>query len=277
MKFIEYLDILDEKNNSSDSIFKKMINWHIPLSPKMLERIFVVNKEEFFHVTDLTNRKKLEKLQGSRKTVSCFTDFNSEDIFTGADGIDYKFPAVFTLRGSYTFGSSEDVYTEPDSGGRRWIEPQNIMDPKSEELFREISLNIMNEFLKSSFGKDYTKEQLDLLFSEHDKIDKKEKALIIKTYLDISEKVLKKFKDDILYLFDRDTKKYNEILGYNFKIQSIKMHEYNFFNYLMYKHKNTPPNFYPDGDEEDKLTAYKIAKEMNIELFDSLDNLIDSL
>jgi len=277
MKFIEYLNILDEKNNSSTTIFEKMIKWNIPLSPKMLERIFVVNKEEFFHVTNLTNKERLEKLQGSRKTVSCFTDFNSKDIFTGPDGINYKFPAVFTLKGSYTFGSSEDVYTEPDRGGRRWIEQENIMDPKSKDLFEEISLNIMNEFLKSSFGKDYTKEQLDSLFSEPYAIDNKEKALIIKTYLDISEKVLKKFKDDILYLFNRDTKKYNEILGYNFKIQRIKMYKHNFFKYLIQKHKNIPFDFCPDGVEEDKLRAYEIAKGMNIELFDSLDDLIDSL
>jgi hypothetical protein len=276
LKYKEYIEII-EKNNTYQSMFEKMGKWNIPLIPRMLERDFTVHKEEFFHVTDLRNRKKLEKLQRTKKTVSCFTDFKSEDIFTGADGIDNTYPAVFVLKGSYTFGGAEDLYTEPDSQGRRWIQPYLLRDKENEKLFGEISKEIKETFLKSPFGKEFTEQQLDLMFTHHHDIEGKTKTLIIETYFDITEKVLKKFKEDILFLFDRDTKKYNEVLGYNFKIQKIKMDEYHFPKFLRTSYRDVPNNFFPEGNNEDKIEAYKIAQSMNIELYETLDKLIDSL
>jgi len=277
MKFNEYLEVITEKNNSSWNTFYKMSKWYIPLSPKALERIFPEKKGTLYHVADLTLRENLEKLQGKRKTVSCFTDFSSDDIFSGAEGIDYDYPAVYVLNGTYTIGSYEDIYTEMDSQGRRWIMPDEIMEDDIEVLFKKVSDDLYKQFLKKDIFKEYTEEQVYMLIDDHEKIPGKLKARIIKDYLDSAEEAINKNKKEISKLLKRRTSNYNEVLGYNFKIKNIKMEEEHFFNWVVSEYKNVPLDFDPVYLDDDKKRAYEIADTLNIEIFETLEDLQKSL
>jgi len=247
MKFKDYIQITEKTH---ETIFQKMRSGDIPLTPKMLERIFPKNTGYFFHVTDLTNKKRLEKLQKTKKQVSCFTDFYNYEIFGGADGIDYDYPCTFILEGNYTFGSSEDVYTEPDDGGRRWIQYYEIMDSESSDIFKDVSDYIIEIFSKSKFGKEFTKDQIDALFYEPQNLNGKTKALVIKTYMDSAEKALLKYKDDIIDSFGRETSSYNEVMGYNFIIKEIMMDIDSAGHYLHYEMGWDHDDVYDeDGDD----------------------------
>lgn len=277
MKFKEYIyNQINEKTH--ETIFQKMKSGDIPLTPKMLERIFPINKGHFFHVTDLTNKNRLEKIQKSKKQVSCFTDFYNYEIFGGANGIEYEYPCTFILEGSYTFGSSEDVYTEPDDGGRRWIQYYEIMDTESSEIFKDVSDYIIELFSKSKFGKEFTKDQIDALFYQPQDLDGKTKALIIKTYMDSAEKALLKYKDDIQNAFSRETSSYNEVMGYNFVIKEQVIDIDSAGQYLAMELAWDDDDVYnEDGDDQtvDFLTekAQKYFKKNKIQLVMDKNNI----
>jgi len=301
MNFKEYIGLILEKSkDTSRSIFSKIMNHYIPITPKAMERIFTVNKEEFFHVTDIINIEKVEKLQGSKKTMSCFTDFGSYDIFDGADGIDYDSPITFVLKGSYTFGASEDIYTEMDEQGRRWVMPPDIRDGHVKDLFDDISEDIFMEFMKSPNFKGMTEQNIQTLVEEQHLIEGKDKARIIKDYLDASEKIIKKYKKDIEDVMGGEVHNYNEVLGYNFKIVKKKMLLDKFLNFMieaspaevksLLKIKTLPERGeYDDwtlGNDWDlpekewarlKTKIYTMAKEANIEIFEIIEDLTDSL
>ena len=268
---MKFKDFIQTNERTHETIFQKMRSGDIPLTPKMLERIFPINKGLFFHVTDLTNKKRLEKLQKTKKQVSCFTDFYNTEIFSGPDGIDYDYPCTFILDGFYTFGSSEDVYTEPDDGGRRWIQYYEIMDSESSEIFKDVSDYIIELFSKSKFGKEFTLDQIDTLFYEPQNLDGKTKALVIKTYMDSAEKALLKYKDDIQYSFERETSSYNEIMGYNFVIKEILIDMDSAGHYLHYEKRWDIDDIYDDEADDmtiDYLTekAQKYFKKQKIKI-----------
>jgi len=302
MKFTDYLENLTEKNGSSRNILIKIRSGDIPLSPKVLESIFDIKKETYFHVTDITNIKKLQKLQHSRKTVSCFNEWGDSDIFFGAMGIEYEYPCTTVLNGSYTFKMQTDFFTDPDSQGRRWIQWYEINDQELYGVFEEISEKITECFLASSFGKNFTGPELDTLLNNATNLDGKTKAVIIKTYLDCTENILKKYKNKLQRYFLADSiydYSYNEVLGYNFEIKEIKMDILFFSNYLaneVLRNNNelklkifvtddemriwTPDNSWDLDDDrfnDIKERVIKTAESGNIKLYDDLEDMDKAL
>jgi len=291
MTFKKYLR-LNEVGSNRILYFIK--NQYIPLTPKMLERIFVIHKEIYYHVTDINNTKKLEKLQGTKKQISCFNNWSSTAIFEyGADGINNSYPVTFTLKGSYTFGASSDIFTEQDPQGRRWISPLDITDNDNGGLFSKISEDINKIFKKSKIMKKIG--EIDITDT-----DNKTSYEIIKTYMDITEKVLLKYKDKIEdTLTEPEVYEYNEIMGYNFKIISKKMIEDDFVKYINLNARRiiaslgittdignyefemyTSTDMVHQGPElhnKLKKKLYKLASEANIELFSDVDELEQSL
>jgi len=291
MNFKEYIGTVVEAN-SSDSIFSKIKSGDIPLSPKVLEGIFEIKNEEYYHLTDLSFKPKMEKLQGSRKTISCFNKWNRSDIFNGAAGIEYDFNALFILQGNYTFKMPEDFYTDFDKQGRRWIQWYEIGYNKMMSFYENLSDKIKDDFMSQDFGVMTSKEVSEKIYSvQWDSIDGKTKAIIIKNYLDSTEKVLKKYKKKINEFMSEETEYYNEILGYNFKIKGIKMQGEDFFNYLLddqFEFEDGAEEFDKDYEEfEDDLFGKKElqvskqllreANKMGITLYQDLNSLIQSL
>lgn len=214
---MKFKDFLHEKTH--ERIFYFMSEGYIPLTPKMLERHFVIKKANLFHVTDIFNIPYLEKLQKTRKQISCFTKFTKNKIFRGAEGLETPYPCTFVLKGSYTFGGSEDIYTKYDKGGRRWVQPSRIVDSIYRTLFSEISDYMFSEFEKSKDLEDYSEyEIMDMLWHPN-KISGKIKSTIIKAYMDASEKALAKYKKEITDAFEEETSSYNEVMGYDFVIK----------------------------------------------------------
>jgi hypothetical protein len=290
MKLKQYIN---EKNNSSDNILGKIRDNDIPLSPKTLERIFEIKNMEYYHLTDLSNKEKLKKLQGKRKTISCFSEWSNYDIFSGADGIDYDFEALFILKGDYTMKMPEDFYTDFDKQGRRWIQWYNIGDRNIMSLFEIISEEIIEIFEKKKFDKFTGKDIISRLknFDLDSNFEGKLKAKIIIEYLNITEKILKKYKEDIQEVMEYETDSYDEILGYNFKITDIKMEIGTFYNYLIDDQENDFEYIEDeDFDDDDIIDDYfekkekqfsknidKYAKKMGITLYKDLDDLVWSL
>jgi len=213
---------ITEKNNSSGVIINRIIDFNLPLSPKMFEDVFENPEAIYLHTTVYTNIERLKKIQNTKKGVSCFTKWANNEIFsTGADGISNdNMPMTFVLKGRFTIDANEDIWTVPDEQGRRWVITNDIQDMGLIRLFREIGEDVKKQMIKKY---PLFKEARYYVIDGLDKITGKEREKLIKDYFDISKKVLTKYKKEITAIRYQETKAYNEIIGYDFEIVDALM------------------------------------------------------
>jgi len=228
------LESLNEKNNSSVAILDYITKKFVPVSPKMMERILGVDEGIYFHMLDLMNVPQLKKLQGKKKTVSCFDKWSNDDIFSGADGLELEEPVCAVLSGKKAIHHNADIWTGYDSQGRRWIAPNVIRDERVQRFWKTIGEQIHRRIVNSEwfdmenceFCEDLpcfinkTIMSNECRYSEDDL--KKTKMELIKLYFETAEEVLIDYKDDLKSLLEYSENDlvdgYNEILGYDFKI-----------------------------------------------------------
>ena len=95
-----------------------------PLSKPMLDRMQNVAKEsEGFHITDIDGISTLFDLQNSAKSLSVTTKI--KDVGAGnsmLDGVETAGGILVEVRGDALFQGDFDIFSSPDSQGRRWID-----------------------------------------------------------------------------------------------------------------------------------------------------------
>ena len=108
-------------------------NYYIPLSKKMIERLFPKKPKKVtaFHITDLPNMLKLVKLQGGAKGLSTLTYLHPEKRNLLLKGIESAGGALAELEGFPLIHANVDAYTHVDDQGRRWIGFSRIQTPES--------------------------------------------------------------------------------------------------------------------------------------------------
>jgi|SaaInlV_120m_DNA_4_1040238.scaffolds.fasta_scaffold56043_2 succinate dehydrogenase/fumarate reductase cytochrome b subunit len=89
---------------------------NIPMTPKVIHRIFGVKKIVALHVSDIDNFERLAKLQGTKKSVSMTNSFRpsfiGRGVWAGA-GI------AAVVEGDMMIGLNADLMSAPDKQGRR--------------------------------------------------------------------------------------------------------------------------------------------------------------
>lgn len=206
----KFREFLNEKNNSSAFIIKRIRNGAIPLSPSTFERIFGDKTGRYLHVLDISKISSLKKISKTKKSISAFSRMESNFIFTGAKGLSIANPCVALLEGKYIFDFNDDVFTSFDSQGRRWIEVGDLEESAS--FYEDISDLIQDEF----------KEQLrGLNMHLYELKDNKEIQTAITLYFDITEKILKSQEKKIIKFNKTLINSYNEIVAYDFEIKKI--------------------------------------------------------
>ena len=95
-----------------------------PLSKPMLDRMQNVAKEsEGFHITDLDGVSTLFDLQNSAKSLSVTTKI--KDVRSGIlmlEGVETAGGILVEVKGDVLFQGDFDIFSSPDSQGRRWID-----------------------------------------------------------------------------------------------------------------------------------------------------------
>lgn len=103
--------------------------WHLlsmPISEKMIERLFGKRKFRGYHITSSRRVKKLAKIQNSAKSVATLTSGDDSD-FT--QGIASGGGVIVELEGNLLFSSYKDVFSNLElAQGRRWVRVENIAD-----------------------------------------------------------------------------------------------------------------------------------------------------
>jgi len=226
---------------------KKSLEWvsmdYIPMSPKVMKQIMGDTPITVFHNLDSDSIKnKLSKVIGKKKSISTFTKDTEGHLLKGG-GIQTSGGVVLEVEGKVLVAGTEDLASVPDESGRRWIHPN---------IFGKILG--MKELKGGAGGITYRKQlykidkkledilwryKTSLLKSPTDSAEDnarfpdytgKQKADLIKRYIDASNKFLLKNKKKIKKSFEDNINNpkitkfmskygYNELLVYDVKVK----------------------------------------------------------
>ena len=253
----------------------------IPLSPAILKRIWPKPpRTTVFHLTDYAGIKKLKGLQGKQKSISAFFNITARAI---DDGVATAGGYVVELIGDILAAAPDDISSQPDKTGRRWLTLSTLLNPIDLQHggngigggaslrgmvddISEMMIEIIMEFADDpqhmpnvnmswiALGKEYKNEGKIL-------------SLIIRDYIDGMEKIMKMYSKQLKsvlldYVNKRasepdpdsgDLPEWDELVVNNFKIQKI----------------HVGPEFSPDFEEDDDIDGFPF------ELYDDAGDMTD--
>jgi len=253
----------------------------IPLSPAIFKRIWPESiRSKAFHLTDDEGVRKLKKIQGGKKSISAF--YNIKD-FIIQSGIKSEGGYVVELEGDVLAAAPDDISSQPDKTGRRWLTFSSLMnsstasDPglggrsKLKKIEKDLQDLLVEILIKNGMGpykKGLTTRELNRGWSYLGKsTGGKEKSIIIKDYIDGMEKIMKKYSKPLRSIFTDYTKKrtldpdedsgekalWDELVVNNFKIQKI----------------HVGPEFADDFRDDDDVEGFPF------EVYDDVGDMVD--
>ena len=253
----------------------------IPLSPAIFKRIWPESvRSRVFHLTDLDGVGKLKKMQGKKKSLSAF--YNIDDYIISS-GIKSEGGHVVELEGDVLAAAPDDISSQPDKTGRRWLTFSSLMNPttasdpglgggsKLKKIEKDLQDLLVEILIKNGMGpykKGLTTRELNRGWSYLGKsTGGKEKSIIIKDYIDGMEKIMKKYSKPLRSIFTDYTKKrtldpdedsgekalWDELVVNNFKIQKI----------------HVGPEFADDFRDDDDVEGFPF------EVYDDVGDMVD--
>ena len=220
----------------------------IPLSPAIFKRVWPKSiRSKAFHLTDLIGVQRLKKMQGKKKSISAF--YNMTDYMIQS-GIRTEGGYVVELEGDVLAAAPDDISSQPDKTGRRWLTFSTLMnkstasDPglggasklkKMEKDLQDLLVEILGKNGKGPYRAGDTNVIAKAWSYLGKSVGGKEKSIIIKDYIDGMEKIMKKYSRPLKSVFTDYTKKrtldpdpdsgdtamWDELVVNNFKIQKI--------------------------------------------------------
>ena len=220
----------------------------IPLSPSIMSRVWPKSvRSKAFHLTDYDGLAKLKGMQKGKKSISAF--YNMDDYIISS-GIKTEGGYVVELTGDVLAASPDDVSSQPDKSGRRWLTFSSLMNPSTAAdpglngkaqlggIEKDLENLIVEILLKN--GEDVDERSLENIIGVQwsglgMKTGGKAKSLIIKDYIDGMEKIMKKHSKSLRSVLTDYTKKrtlepdpdsgdvamWDELVVNNFTIQKI--------------------------------------------------------
>ena len=238
----------------------------IPLSPAIFKRIWPKPiRTTVFHLTDYTGLGKLKKMQGGKRSVSAFFNIDPQVIETG---IKSEGGYVVEMDADVLVASQDDISSQPDKTGRRWITLSSLMnkptDPDPglgggrslkgmESDIDEMLIEIIMQYADDpKFMPNVNKSWIAL--GQEYRNENKILSQIIRDYLDGMEKVMKKHSKVLGSLLTAYTKKriqepdpdsgdkpmWDELVVNNFKIKKVHI----------------SPEFGPDFEDDDDIDGF---------------------
>ena len=252
----------------------------IPLSPAIFKRVWPKSiRSKAFHLTDLIGVQRLKKMQGKKKSVSAF--YNMTDYMIQS-GIRTEGGYVVELEGDVLAAAPDDISSQPDKTGRRWLTFSTLMnkstasDPgldgasklkKMESDLQNLLVKILGDNGKGPYRAGDTNEIAKAWSYLGKSVGGKEKSVIIKDYIDGMEKIMKKYSKPLKSVFtdytktrmldpdpdSGDTAMWDELVVNNFKIQMI----------------HVSPEFSPDFEDEEDIDGFPFK------MYDDTGDMVD--
>ncbi len=224
-----------------------LVDIHVPLSPSIMKRIWPKSiRSKAFHVTDMNGVAKLKGMQKGKRSIAAF--YNIDDSMIDY-GIKTEGGYVVELEGDVLAASPDDVSSQPDKSGRRWITVSTLMnspfapDPglggklKLKGMENDISEMLIEIIMQYADDPQYmpnVNKSWSALGKEY-KSEGKILSQIIRDYIDGMEKIMKKYSKPLRSVLTDYTKKktltpdpdsgdvplWDELVVNNFTIQKI--------------------------------------------------------
>ena len=243
-QMIKLKDILLEIQGVAHS--KKSLEWvshdYIPMTPKVMKQIMGDTPITIFHNLDWFSVKHyLPKVIGAKKSISTYT--TGKGNITQGSGVQTSGGIVLELEGKVLVAGTEDLGSVPDEAGRRWISPNvlgKILGMKElEKGGGGISYRRQLQKIDKKLEDILWRYKTSLLIAPTDSKEdtdrfppytNKQKADMIKRYIDASNKFLLKNKKKIRKAFMNNVNNpkittymsqygYNELLVYDVKVK----------------------------------------------------------
>jgi hypothetical protein len=226
MGFKEYI----KESYDTDVMFKHLMwDGYIPISPKFFKELFGDKGGYCFMTIDSDRVSSLSKRQGKKNQMSTFTKWTNTDIFWGAWGFNWKYndnneinsTYVAVLKGKISLESNTELWSDFETkSGRRWVSP-DVPDSSFKNDFTSVLLKISDElknFIRNKFS--YIDDPKDFLSFKNEY-----KYELIKEYMDLTYKLLKKYKNELSKAVQKTSSKYNEVLCYDYKVQELLIYQ----------------------------------------------------
>lgn len=164
----------------------------IPLSTNLMKKVFGDKRISTFHLTDIRELYKLKKLEGRRSSISTFNKLNSL-VRQLKKGPLTRGGVMVWLEGDLITRFASDSTTDVDEKGRRWVAWSQLVS-KAREDYRDLPRELIDLSIKvhQIKNKEFKNKKDDSPEGN------KEKAKIIKRYIDVAYKFVLKNKDDIV-------------------------------------------------------------------------------
>lgn len=219
--------------HTKDALSWTLTQDYVPLYPKTMEQIIGKIPINSFHVTGPHHIKTLKDVLGKKKSISTFTKANKSSPLAKGKGIQTGGGVIFHVSGELLARKYMDFDTMPDRTGRRWVRGFHIFDGdhmivktaiKKAKLYDYDSWKDLEwEMEKKHSMGDYKD------YKAYNAAIKKELgvhvAKQIKKYIDTTNKLLKKHKDDVKKSITQPSEYtsawWNEIIVYNTKVIDV--------------------------------------------------------
>jgi len=243
----------------------------LPLSTPILNRIFSKPpRTTVFHVTEPSGVRKLIKIEGTKKSISTLANTTDSVV---SSGIRAGGGIVVELEGDVLMAAADDVMSQPDKTGRRWIELETIKNLKAPSLYTKIKKDVEKMLwgvIKThSPYPNQTPSDLITAWKElrDERLNYKQiLSLIIRDYIDGMEKVMKRHSKGLKKVFydylkkrDKDgtDRRWDEIVVNNIKIKML--HSAEFGDYADEMNLGIPVKKY--GWEDGELVDMRAGNE----------------
>ena len=221
--------------------------WQVPVSPTLIKKHIGEIRITTFHITDINGLQTIKsELEGSAKSLSTFLTFGEDSSIMSGYGVQSEGGIILEVEGLLLGHSIDDMSTQPDESGRRWIHPTNFkeiygvsynIDTLKRALLKKPSykkvkkkIDDVNKQNKSAMDMDkYFFQSVEWYVKNFEK--KSFKSKLIKDYMDMVEKeVWKKNSSKIKKTFGKNltgivekfsNMSWNELVISNIKVKDI--------------------------------------------------------
>ncbi len=142
-------------------------NMPFPVSKPMMTRLAQTEKDvDAAHSTNLNGLQSLFDIQGTSKSISVFTKVSDTDMgMEMLQGIDTSGGIIAEVRGDIPFRGTFDIFSSPDSQGRRWFNLKQFsfnqeFKRKHPDFFQDYEL-LYNTVLYTFTDKFLNKKMMD--------------------------------------------------------------------------------------------------------------------
>ena len=239
--------------HTRDALEWTLTHNYVPIYPKTMEQVIGKTRVNSFHVTSPQNIESLQKVIGKKKSISTFTKANKSSplakgrgVQTGTGGV------IFHVDGILLARQYMDFDTVPDRTGRRWVMGRYVFgDPMIvPSAMKKAKIADHQKWREIEYEADekYNIRDYDS-FKDYDAAIKKHLAPIvakhIKKYIDITNKLLKKYKKDVIQNLAQPSKKtsawWNELIIYDTKVVDVFVLKRVYDDYYFQKDKTYEP------------------------------------